>query len=203
MAFLWYSWPLVFTQVRGFFAWGEGHKTGYLRGFLVNNNQKMCLFVCVAFVTVAVVVLSNIPFFREAAIDYERQRPRQSPPSMGSWIRDDMDADGDRDRGDNCPSVPNPPSVVLGGNSLVCRITSDCYGSDPSLLADGTPVPVTQRGGKTAKVRVTCLDDFCMMQADSNLDGIGDACEEHDLWPTMSPDMSDNCPQATPTAPAP
>lgn len=144
----------------------------------MNNNQKMCLFVCVAFVTVAVVVLSNIPFFREAAIDYERQRPRQSPPLMGSWIHDDMDADGERDRGDNCLGVSNPPSVVLGGSSLVCKTTSDCFGENLLALADGTPVPVTHLAGKAEPVLVTCLGGRCMMQADSNLDGIGDACDD-------------------------
>lgn len=123
-------------------------------------------FMILAFVVFNVIV-------RYYAVN--RDPPR---PSRVVVLPQDWDLDVEADDKDNCPHVANSPSVVLGGPSLVCETTIDCFASDQAMLADGTPVPVTHRGGKRAPVWVYCLNERCMMQADSNLDGIGDACEE-------------------------
>lgn len=134
------------------------------------DKMKVFPVVPFAFFMILVFVVVNIIVYHYAA------NPTSRPAAVA--LPQDWNLDGDPDDKDNCPHVANPPSVVLGGPSLVCKTTSDCFVNDLSVLADGTPVPITHRGGKMAPVGVYCSKDRCVMQADSDLDGIGDACEE-------------------------
>ena len=91
-----------------------------------------------------------------------------------------LDTDGVPDQFDNCPAANNAPDVSLG---YTCVDVMDCLGAT---------IPVATNALGSSPVGVYCVDGDCVIQADNDLDGAGDACDNDDDNDGV-PDTEDNC----------
>ncbi len=111
-------------------------------------------------------------------------------PAVGSGSYD-LDIDGTPDLHDNCPGVANAPNAGFVP-ALACAAPNECLDPDDSaLLADGRPVPIARNSRGESPVGVFCIDE-CVIQADNDLDGAGDACDADDDDDRVS-DARDDC----------
>ena len=102
----------------------------------------------------------------------------------------DLDGDGVDDNVDQCPSTPAGESVDVNGcaaseldsdNDGVTDDLDQCPGTPPGVTVDSSGCPLVvgddTDGDTIIDANDNCPDIFNTDQADSDADGIGDACE--------------------------
>ncbi len=113
----------------------------------------------------------------------------------GDACREDADHDGVPDDTDNCPLVPNPNQA--NQNLINNVLVGDACNHDLDL--DGVCKGASAFAGTSKEPACSAGPDNCPLvsntnQADTNGNGMGDACEGSDTDFDGIPDLSDNCP---------